>query len=230
MLGQLIPQVFYDAIARFVPGSVLLGTCILLWPSAGSVLLDESTQLPLPVGIAWLIAAYILAVLLEGVGSVAFGRAYRRLHGRATLRTREHAVRDYALITSEFDSDSFEFPGIPLMYDAIRIKDPVVGANIVKLRAEVQLCRTLLLGWVLVLLGLAFEAVISPLHTGLGAPVLVLMVLISAVFLLLIERQGRVLWSLYNHWLLLVVPGLLTQPNSNETASSGLKRSAGTAA
>lgn len=206
MFGQLIPQVFYDAIARFVPGSVLLGTCVLIWPGAFGALEAGPGRVSLPIGIAWIIATYVLALLLEGGWSLLLGKA-KRLNERGISVARDHALKDFERFVPDFDGKSFEFPGVPMMYDGIRLRDPVVGANIVKLRAEVQLCRTLFLGWILILASIAVDVGGSWSRSDLWSVVIGLLVALSLAFLLSLERQKRAYWSLYNHWLLLVQPG-----------------------
>lgn len=230
MLGQLIPQVFYDAIGRLVPGSVLVGTCGGLWPGAFSALLHGSALLSIPAGAAWLIGSYLVALLLEGCWNLVLGDRTERLHRRGKLEAKKHALRDFKRLVPEFDSSVFEFPGIPMMYDVVRLVDPIVGANIVKLRAEVQLCRSLLLGWLFILVGLGVDAAMNqtPGEHGVAAGTLIVAVLV--MLSLYVKRQGRVLWSLYNHWLLLVQPGTAVIEKRGTTANSGLKRAAGAAA
>jgi hypothetical protein len=207
MLGQLIPQVFYDVIGRLVPGLVLIGTCFLIWRQTVAHLLAGVAPFSTPGLAALLIAAYVLALVLEGGWDLLLGRWAGRLHRRRERLAAERSKRDFQMMVPDFDAESYRFPGIPIVYDAVRLKDPVVGSNIVKLRAEVQLCSTLLLGWLLALVGLGFDAALTGGGAEKGFVALALALSIVALFALYRERQMRVLWSLYNHWLLVVQPG-----------------------
>jgi hypothetical protein len=207
MLGQLIPQVFYDVIGRLVPGLVLIGTCFLIWRQTVADLLAGVAPFSTPGLAALVIAAYVLALVLEGGWNLSLGRWTGRLHQRGGRLAAAHAKRDFKTMVPDFDPEAFEFPGIPIVYDAVRLRDPAVGSNIVKLRAEVQLCRTLLLGWLLALAGLGIDAALHGARAEKGFIAVALALSIVAIFSLYRERQTRVLWSLYNHWLLLIQPG-----------------------
>jgi hypothetical protein len=212
MLAQLIPQVFYDFIGRLVPGLALIGTACLLWhrdlaaPLAALAGLVASSSL-LALG-ALLLAAYVASILLEGLWALTLASVVEPLHAPRQREAREHALRDFAVLDPGFEREGFELPGVPMLYDVVRCKNPVVGANVVKLRAESQLYRTLLLGWLLLDLGLVVDLLLRGWTPVRLAAVVALALAAGCTFRLYLERQGRLVWSLYNHWLLLVHPGM----------------------
>ena len=94
-----------------------------------------------------------------------------------------------------------KFPSTALMYDDIRTQNPVAGACIVKLRAEVHAYQRLIAGW---LLCLAITIANSPYKEWSFTVIAIMMFLAlwAASVLLYLWREEQCHWSLCNHWLL----------------------------
>jgi len=69
-LGELIPQIFYDAIARLTPGFVLIVTAGAIWFKETALirrdLIRQLTETPFSTGVALLISAYVAAIIVDG--------------------------------------------------------------------------------------------------------------------------------------------------------------------
>ncbi|HVR97339.1 MAG TPA: hypothetical protein VMW27_12040 [Thermoanaerobaculia bacterium] len=207
MIGQLIPQVVYDIIGRLVPGLALLGVCRFLWPQDFLRIWGEADPSSTPGTVAFLIAAYILALLLEGLSALTLDHVIRPFQQKAEQNAGKHALMDFSRLEEGFEPGEARLPGIPIIYDAVRLKNPGVGSNIVKLRAEAHLYRTLMMGVLLLFLGVVLDAA---LRGAVRAPLLTCILLaavFAVVFVQCIARQKRLAWALYNHYLLLVKPG-----------------------
>jgi hypothetical protein len=162
----------------------------------------------MPGAVAFLIAAYVLALMLEGVSTLTLDKAVRPLQRRVEREAEKHVLADFSQLDMSFEPDKVRLPGIPIVYDAVRLKNPGVGSNIVKLRAEVHLYRTLMIGVLLILAGVVLD---TALRGSVRHPLLTCILLVVFFVVALaqcIERQKRLTWSLYNHYLLLVKPGL----------------------
>jgi len=203
--AQFIPQLFYDLIGRLVAGLSLLGTVYLVWQQEILSYLiwtpgkDEPSWLFL--SLVLLLAAYILALVLEGLWSLILQKwVGKYVDERAKVKARGQALKEFSVVLPTFDCEHYKFPGVPIMYDILRLKDPNVGARLVKLRAEIQLCRTLALGWSIIM---AFWLAYPGTKIGQLPGVLGLLTCVVAVSSEYWSRRVRTYWSMYNHWLIL---------------------------
>jgi hypothetical protein len=126
--GKLIPQVFFDILARFVPGAVLLCSWIiflgqddwrrLLDAVLGGNLHDDNA---LPVSmLALLFLSFLLGYLLA-----PFTRGVQRLNQDPPLVTRKTRMR---WLAKDPDADA--------RYDWLRAHHPDAGTLCAKIRAE----------------------------------------------------------------------------------------------
>jgi hypothetical protein len=126
-IGNLIPQVFYDLIARVLPGSVLYVIARTINDEHYS-LTDEfffyHGEVRVPTSIIVMVAIsmfYLIGLFAGGIASLVFG-LFPKLRGARTG----------------------DLPNIDFTYDAVQYHNASAGARLVKLSAEVQLCRVLL--------------------------------------------------------------------------------------
>ena len=230
--AELVPQVFFDAIARFTrdSGIVLIATAGAIWflesTPIRAALLRQVEPNPVTTAVVVLLFAYVLAVALEGVRVET--KRIRSVVGRLTRRkdTKEQrkdewrmACEDFAKVYPNRASLIESRPSDAIAIDSLRVSNPAVGARIVKLRAEIAMCRTLAVGWGSLLLLVLLQSVGGILTSEGGgsaidilsqisAPVTLLAIGIRAVGTRRWSLDGRHLRALYNHWLLLVVPGV----------------------
>jgi hypothetical protein len=142
-IGGWIPQIFYDLIGRVVPGAFLLLLCLLLFLDPASaqaiaVFLFKKPGIPFTaILLSGLIVAYVAGALLGAVGFAVWHKEWAT--SLAKLRIRY----------PEADKPG---TGVALMYDYILLKEPTAGARVVKLRAEQHMCRTLIVGTLIIFL------------------------------------------------------------------------------
>lgn len=235
--GELIPQVFYDAIARFVAGLALIGTCMAVWwpnlePLRNVVGWGLKNAAAI-TALVFLIGAYILALLIEGLSDLVAARSddgrngenvendknskgdARQQDGKSEphIKNWERSKKQFADIFG-IECDKCERPSRAFAIDAVRLMDGDVGARIVKLRAERSLCRTLFVGWMLLggvytahWAGIWFwraEKMTDP--TVAAIPLACLVVACVAIRCRQHALADRHWTALFNHWLLLVDP------------------------
>ena len=227
---DLIPQVFYDAIARVVPGLVLLISFAIMfaeplngiWIQYKDILL----QTPATLSLGSMIIAYALSMVVEGIQNDTkkiikkLDELQKRPSG-SELRKEEwdDAWEDFYRAHPSREGMEPPQPSDAVAIDAIRLVNPVVGARVVKLRAEVKLCKTLYAGWmVLFVLYSIFIiwALLSKQQLSLQTVILTfasLLIGIRAISSRHVSIDRRHVRALYNHWLLLVTPG---PPNETE--------------
>ena len=183
---------------------------------------------------ATLVVAYVLAMGFEGIELRKTRKFVARLMRQPTAEDRPKTLWDKAWkeFRNVFPNERVTKPVQPteaVAIDIIRLVDSAVGARIVKLRAEVALCRALSVGWTVLLLFFALYLFVHVLQVLVGfafldAPFNLAKSLIS-IFLVAVgvrvigNRQrsldDRHLRALYNHWLLLVcprAPGISNRP------------------
>lgn len=213
-IGQIVPQIFYDLIARIVPGLSLLGTLYLLWSfeiqTLGELLIPRGYDLSdLALSLYVLLLAYVLSMLLEGLWRLLCARWFSGLFDEPGARkAREGAIDDFALLDRGFCPFDYRFPGIPVIYDIIRLIEPNAGARLVKLRAELQLCRTLALGWSILFIATLLDFPFGGSGDARAVVIWALPVAVAAALAEYKSLQVRTWWAFYNHWLLLVSPGM----------------------
>lgn len=221
---DLIPQVFYDAIARIVPGFILLISVVSVF---GALFGDAWKQYkvlfaktPVSVAMGTVIVAYTLALVVEGIrndtGKIRewFDRLQKRPTGHAQRREIWlDAWKDFCKAHPSREGMKPPRPADAVAIDVLRLLDPAVGSRIVKLRAEVALCRTLSTGWgtLLILYPMYITwALIAKQELSLFTIALTAALLIISMRTISSRRvtiDSRHIRALYNHWLLLVNPG-----------------------
>lgn len=233
-IAELIPQVFYDAIARITSGFILLVSIGFLWHDKLStipgVYAESVTEAFTKVSFLTLVMAYVLAFLIEGVRiflfepiSYFFVRImpgwFQRLTDAEKRRSIhwDESLEDFYTASPSFAGMEFQRPSEAIAIDVLRLKNPEAGSRIVKLRSEVALCKTLCAGWSAILLVYLFHWIVQSLNPIVNSeqslfrlyPVLVLLAGIVAVGSRAVTINNRHFRALYNHWLLLVNPGFL---------------------
>lgn len=231
--GELIPQVFYDGIARFVAGLTIIGTCALVWWPDLMVLRDivgkSLCGAPVITAFIFLTAAYVIALLLEGLWSLTTALlkilpkpsgAGGERSGQSEKSLPQDKVWERSI--GQFDRIFYKIkrpvvrPSGAFAIDAVRLVDSDVGARIVKLRAEESLCRTLCVGWIAIAVAYVIWFCFAVSGSGSippGVAKLIVTVLGLGVVCLTIHFRQRSLGerhltALFNHWLLLIDPGV----------------------
>lgn len=156
-LGAWVPQLFYDIIARIIPGFFVLIIILINVLDAnqfftylkGIMIVDKTHDLSANMlFLLGLCISYILAIVLRAINYLILNPLYRNKGKK---------------FDPETDSDSNEIPwsdlgvkdcklctnDLALRYDFIKLRDTVNGNRITKLKAEVQMSGTLFVGLLL---------------------------------------------------------------------------------
>ena len=164
-IASLIPNVFYDLIARLIPGFVIMATMYVAYAGPGKTAanLDSFLRTNQMSGASMLVvvllisvSSYVLAMLLSGVahwvnlkdrldrsgGSTASTEADSGRTGaeRAAPSTEPRARED---IARQVETR----PDIAQMYDLVSYVAPRIGARLTKVRSECRCCDMLIVGW-----------------------------------------------------------------------------------
>jgi hypothetical protein len=188
----IVPQVFYDLIGRVVPGAAILvvGVALLIDDvqarSAISPLTGLPTALLILVFIVAIIASYLIGVLLGAIGFVCFEH-------------RRHRTTKFADLSQDIPIGRLTERDLPYVYDFILIQNPSAGTRLVKLRAEVHLCRVIIIGCAMLMLLYLIQqrADMTPV---VGGVVLVLMLAAAAAYLFHRHLQVRAWLLQINCW------------------------------
>ena len=215
----LVPQVFYDLIGRVAPGAatILAGLVLLSDRSpvdAVALLTGKqaiSTSAALVVA-AWLLASYLVGTLLGAVAFASFkdDRHNRRLRDGLggfwavlgfTRSEDAKQCRDLGAIKADEPAGKeIGESNLSYIYDFILLRDAGAGGRLAKLRAEIHMCRVLILACVG--LGTAYVIQRFPLiRTGGFWPTLTVLVAIArASYLLDVHLAVRSRRLMMNCW------------------------------
>jgi hypothetical protein len=133
-LGSAIPSLYYDLIARVVPGLTLLGIAYLGTPQRSHVAAAAARFDSAAAILATIILAYVVGILVTPLGSLIF-----EAPGILAARRRPE-LKKYA-------SDR-----LWLIIDTVETKNASVASTLAKMAAEVTLCQNILAGTFVLLL------------------------------------------------------------------------------
>lgn len=220
-------------------GLILIGTVVAIWGVYLTPLIDRFVSLfkasPINISVATIVAAYVLAFAVEGLHDQSKAlmdsaikklrkgnNAKKKLYGDENNEKTTHAHdgpwrTSWREFYNAFPRDGMKRPARPsvaLAIDVLRVLDPAVGARIVKLRAEMALCRKLAVGWALMAAILVVQNILIYMEMAHKLFTLTVefysMCAVGAGAFLVWRRERelniRHLRALFNHWLVLVNP------------------------
>lgn len=157
MPWSVIPQIFYDLIARVIPGAtvLLLGYLTLFGPTGAikSFFIESSQKNIFNFGtfIPIFILAYILGFILRELWVIAFKKIQKKWTSQLKEDQIESAIDYHNKIRvihgkKPLNVKKGDLPPIHIMHDQIRLFSDSEGYRLLKLRAEQRLCHTLVIG------------------------------------------------------------------------------------
>lgn len=178
-IAQLIPQLFYDLIARIVPGIALLAYAFMLaygprnglhvfttWADPTATMTFVSGWVVLPCN---MLAAYVLGALLGGLWFRLY--RYRPSEFGSLASAGEDRIdqmfastfKGYHLWVGPQRVDTMgPTQRVAFMYDLIQYHQPSAGIRIAKLRAEKHMAGILGIGFLVLALVTPFRLAIAP--------------------------------------------------------------------
>ena len=219
----LVPQFFFDFIARVAPGIFLLLCAYFLIykepccfvANAKHLILHfhkaEGTKIFLVIGLIFV--SYFLAIITEGIYFLLkriFKRKWHAWLGTQIDAAREdtsHYITQKGYTKKTADSIFYE-PFI--MYDEIRLMNPSAGSRLVKLRAEYYMARVLVIGsFVLAACALAIFPLKGRTLLSLCITELLLIGIAIIFICIFVQRRKTFFFGVHNHWAILKVPDTL---------------------
>jgi hypothetical protein len=148
-IGSWIPQVFYDLIGRIIPGCLLLIIACLIFPEPSTLReLFSATTLTTTSGSTTSVSTFDISTsVLFFAGFVASYMLGALLGGIAEVTNPDVWKRNKAQLTTKRENDT------SYVYDYIQFQRPDIGARIAKLSAERHMCRVVLVGSIILIIG-----------------------------------------------------------------------------
>jgi hypothetical protein len=190
-MWSFVPQLFYDFLARIVPGVILIASTVLviLGPVSGARLLvnppqDANFYAVGPLGLLILLA-YFCGFVLGDVCRKCFTRLFEERYRKVDAECKEKALHEHnavlkAIGKSPLAMNVADMPDVPTMRDHIRERDLGNAARLLKVRAEKRLCETLALGFLT--LGLLNLVYIVVYHDAIAQRLVLELLLLLACF------------------------------------------------
>ena len=216
----IVPQIYFDYIARLIPGFILLlSSYYLLFNDIAQILNLTQSSInyfksqsggQLLIIIYVFLVSYVISLICEAIYrliKLLFGSILDRKYKKQIEITKEKASE---FIENEIKKELKKdckfikeiFPDIFIMYDFIRINEPSIGSRLVKLRAEYYMFRTLAIGYTVFLL-IKLSSWSFPLYFSDFLNFLLLILLIFSFVLLFFHRRASFLYGVHNNWILL---------------------------
>lgn len=170
-----VPQVYYDFLARVVPGAVLvLGSIFVRHvPPRGvgyvfRVVCEQEHPWVCRVAIG-LLGSYLVGLVLGELGELIAGRALERRDREQEAAVARECIIDHAhaerALGRDYKAPEVEdLPDALMMSEQLSLVDPGFASGLLRLRAERRLCLVLVLGFALLAVAniLAFSADLMP--------------------------------------------------------------------
>lgn len=214
---NFIPQVFYDLIARLIPGSILIWSLYLVYYGSSAIIehlkkiLNNEWDINFLLIIATLLTAYIISIIFNGLWTLIsksfdlvknlFFHTKQNEQIRIDVVTED--IRKAKQVVKAIQNDeNIEIPSTPFVYDYIRLKRPDVGSRLVKIKAEIRMCKVLIFGWIILIFLNLFNLFTLSINEFL---IIECTLLISTIGVLqfLIKLDEKLHIGLDNYWILL---------------------------
>jgi len=203
-MWSFIPQLFYDFLARIVPGSVLmvLTAVIIFGPgdfdSCSLSSLEKVEQLTFVRVSIWVLEAYLIGFILGQVSEMTLRRLLKKKFKKIGKECKARCLKQHNRIAEALGRPTLritadDLPQIHSMRNHLRHVNPADAARLLKLRAERRLCEVLIVGfsvlWPIDLILLLFET---------NAERVILIILLPVLTIILWKRVLRAHGNLVN--------------------------------
>jgi hypothetical protein len=156
-MWNLIPQAFYDLLARILPGAILIiaSACVFLSPGVVSTFVfasPESMRLftfgPM---LLWGLLSYTTGFLITELWELTIGRILERTGRKNEDEWRKESLEEHNRLRradgrEPLSIDVTQFPRVSVMRDHLRHVTASEAARLLKVRAERRLCQVLIIG------------------------------------------------------------------------------------
>jgi hypothetical protein len=158
-MWNLIPQLFYDFLARIVPGAtlILFSALVVFSPmiAANFILNSQDNSMIFAVGplLLWILGSYLIGFILGQLWEITIGRFTKQAERQIEAECKQECLKEYnkfqkALGHPELDIEISKLPRAFIMRDHLRHVAPSDASRLLKVRAERRLCQVLILGFI----------------------------------------------------------------------------------
>ena len=159
-MWNLIPQMFYDIIARIVPGATLILTCtaIIYGPSVCvQELVNSESKIklfaanPLLIGI---LLSYLIGFTFGQLWKVMESYIMKNIMDKIEEKCKKKYLKEHnsflkALGQSKLPIEDSELPSADVMTDHLKVVATVQESELLRVRAEIRMCHVLILGFII---------------------------------------------------------------------------------
>ncbi len=156
-MWNFIPQLFYDFLARIVPGAILIVTSafVIFGPIHVATFIfnpPENYKLfafgPL---LLWILGSYIIGFAFGQLWETTIGRLFKSKAHKLVQECQEECLEEHnrvltSLCRPTLSISASDLPPTFVMRDHIRYVAPLDAVRLLKVRAERRLCHVLILG------------------------------------------------------------------------------------
>jgi hypothetical protein len=193
---SLIPQIFFDLIARITPGMILL---LLLPPSflgpqrAIKLMLSYSEKgslLNITSLLILIVFSYLLGFILGQLYTIFFGKIAKKSRNERNFKSIKDSIDENNKIRKLYNEEELKYtpeqlPPSYVMHDYLRFFSPSEAYRLLKLRAESRLCEVLLLGFSLLFILNAGMWIIDSNLAMIDRAIFALIMFVSLIILLI---------------------------------------------
>lgn len=152
---SLVPQIFYDLIARVVPGLVIVIAWYMavLGPDRAIATISKNQNILDFWAFALLVTlSYILGFILDELWSLTFKRIKRKIIKGKKEGYIRSCIDENNKVRERFGESKIEFedkdlPSVYAMHDHLRLYSDSEAYRLLKVRAEARLCEALFIGF-----------------------------------------------------------------------------------
>ena len=155
-MWNVIPQLFYDFLARIVPGITLILFTILVISGHDSILAAEkSSQITFIHMCLLLLGAYLVGFLMGQVSDVFYKCFLKKKYNVIEKQHKQECLDQHNKVLKAMGKPELrlkidDLPTTPFMRDNLRHVEPADAARLLKGRAERRLCEVFTVGFIII--------------------------------------------------------------------------------
>lgn len=220
---NIIPQVYYDLIARLIPGAIILLSTATIYYGPNIMAnniknligyKDTVIHTSFTFIMIFSLLSYTVAILAMGIWSLfvklskktnlVFLKDDDILLNETQNKLKNDLQNASQIVQIREDPHTLQVPSLAFIYDFIRFRAPDVGARLVKVRAECHMCAVLVTG--LTILSI-IHLIILILNPTISKIVLECVFLLGCIafWYFMRDLEQRFMTGICNYWAILQV-------------------------
>jgi len=162
-MWNIIPQLFYDFLARIVPGTTLIILAALIIFGYDSIFADEQLKQITSINFClWLLGSYLVGFVMGQISEMVLKRFLKKRYNSIEKEHKQTCLDQHNKVLSALGKQTLslkvdDLPIVPFMRDHLRHIEPADAARLLKVRSERRFCEVLVVGFVIIwIVDLAF--------------------------------------------------------------------------